>query len=135
MCVWMSLSFLSVAGRSVVEELHLEQREVEDGNSLEMAGLLYSHEGPLGLGGMEECGGVGARVAQRGHHTGCVRTGGLVKLRPLMMDQEADARTAAEEVWFSDKSLVKAREEQVEGGPSWAPLLQLETGVEGAQVE
>lgn len=78
---------------------------MEDGNSLEMVGLLYSHEGPLGLGGMEECGGVGAHVALQGHHMGCVRTGGLVKLGALMMDQEVDARTVVEEVWFWDKSL------------------------------
>ncbi len=54
---------------------------------------------------MEERGGVGAHEAQRERRTGCVTTGGLVKLGSLMMDQEVDARTVAEEVWFWDKSL------------------------------
>lgn len=118
-----------------MEEGHLEKREVEGGNSLERAGPFYSREDPWGLGGMEERGGVRAHGEQWGHHIGCVRTGGLVKPGPLMTDQEVDARTVAEEVWFWDKSLVKAREEWVglRCGPSWAPLLQTE--VEGAQVE
>lgn len=86
---------------------------------------------------MEAGDGVRAHEAQRGHRRGCVTRVGPVKLRPLMMHQETDARTVAEEVWFWDKSLVKAREERVVvvGGSSWAHLLRLQTGVEGAQVE
>lgn len=84
---------------------------------------------------MEEFG-VGAHEAQRGRRRGCVRTGGLVKPRRLMTDQEVVARTVEEEVWFWDKSLVKARVEwEVGGGPSWIHLVQLQTEVEGAQVE
>lgn len=48
---------------------------------------------------------VRAREALQGHRRGCVRTGGLVKLVPLMTDQAVDVRTAVEEVWFWDKSL------------------------------
>lgn len=93
------VSFLSVGGRLVVEEGHLEQREVEDGNSSEMAGLLlYPREGPWALGGMEDRGEVAARAAKWGHHRACVRTRGLVELEPPMTDQEVDARTAVEEV-------------------------------------
>lgn len=129
------LSFFSVGGHLVLDEGHLEQREVEDGNFLEMAALLYFPKGPWSLGGMGERGGVEAHEAQLGHHRGCVWTGNLVKLGPLMKDQEADARRVAEVVWFWDKSLVKVKELLVAGGPSYAPLLQMKTGLEGAQVE
>lgn len=104
------MSFLSAGGHPVFEEGHLEKREVEGGNSLEKAGLLYCCEDPWGLGGIEEGEGVGAHEAQRGHRRGRVRT--------LEIDQEVDAMTVAEEVWFWDKSLVKAREERVVGGGS-----------------
>lgn len=111
-----------------MEEGDLEKREVEGGNSLEKAGLLYYCEGPWGLGGIEEGEGVGAHEAQMGHRRGCVRA--------LKVDQEVDAGTAVEEVWFWDKSLAKVREGwAVGGGSSWAHLLRLQTGVEGAQVE
>ncbi len=83
---------------------------MEDENFLEMVGLLDSREGPLGLCGMEERGGVEVHEPQQGHHRGCVRTGDLVKQRPLMTDQEAGARTVVEEVWFWDKSLQEETE-------------------------
>lgn len=72
---------------------------MEGGSSLEWAELPYSREGPWGLGGMEERGGEGAHEAQQERRTGHVMLG------PLMTDQEVDARTVAEEVWFWDKSL------------------------------
>lgn len=127
------LAIFSVGGRLVVEGGHLEKREVEDGNSLEMVGLLCCCEGPWGLGGMVERGEVKAHETKQGHHRGRVRTGGHVNLQPLMTDQEVDAKTVVEEVWFWDKSLEKAREEWVlvAGGPSCHPLLRLQ----GAQVE
>lgn len=78
---------------------------MEGGNSLEKAGLLYLGEGPWGLDGIEEGDGVRAHGTWRDHRRGCVRTGGLEKMRPLTMDQEADARTVEAEVWFWDRSL------------------------------
>lgn len=86
---------------------------------------------------MEARGGVRAHEASQGCHKGCVRKVGPVKMGALVTDQKADARTAVEEVWFWDKSLVKAKEELVEvgSGSPLAPLLQLQTGVEEARVE
>lgn len=136
-CVYVCvrLSFVNVGSHSAGEEGALEQREVEGGNSLGWAGRL-EYEGPWGLRGTDEDGAVGAHDPQKGYCRGCVRVGVLVMARLLVMDQGAGARTAVEEVWFWDKNLVKAGEVQVEeeSGPPWAPL-QLQTEVEGAQVE
>lgn len=80
--------------------------------------------------------GVRAHEAQGGCRRGGVMTGGLVKLRALMMDKEVDVGRVKEEVWFWDKSLVKAGvEQEVGGAPSWAHLLLLQSEVEGARVE
>lgn len=129
-------SLLNVGGHSVVEEGDLGLIEVEGGHSLEKEEPVWARGGPWGLGGMED-GGVGAHEAHREHRKGCAKTGGLEYLGPPTAGREADARRAAEEVWFWDKSLVKAREVlvEVESGPSWAPLVQLKTEAEGAQVE
>lgn len=102
-----------------MDEGHLEQREVEDENSLEMVGLPYFPEGPWSLGGMQERGAGEAHEEQLGHHRRCVRTEDLGKLGPLMKHQEADARRVVEVVWFWDKSLVKVIELlEVVDGPS-----------------
>lgn len=78
---------------------------MEDGHSLEKEELLDYCEGPWSLGGIEEDGVVGAHEARGGHCRGCVRMGGRVKPGPRVMDWEADARTAAVEVWFWDMNL------------------------------
>lgn len=50
--------------------------------------------------------------------------------------QKLNTQIKQSSTWSIPQSnLAKAREEQVEGGPSWAPLLRLQTGVEGARVE
>lgn len=89
------------------------------------------------MGGMEAHGGEGAHEASQGRRKDCVRKVGPVKMGALVMDQEADARTAMGEVLFWDTNLVKAKEEQVEvvSGSPWVPLLRLQAGAEGARVE
>lgn len=56
---------------------------------------------------------------------------------PLTTDQEDDARRAAEEVWFWDERLVKARGVQVKvrRGLPWAPLLKMQAEAVVAQME
>lgn len=100
-CVGESLHFFNDGGQSVVEEGHLGGIEVEAENSLEMEGPLWTREDLWILGEMEEeGGGVKAREKDRAHRTACVKTWDLEEVEPLMMDREADVRTAAVEVWF-----------------------------------
>lgn len=80
--------------------IHLELKEEEDENSLRTKESPWPWAGPCGPNREEACGGARVLETNQEHRRDRVRTG-----EPETYQEEIDAKTAAEEVWFWGKNL------------------------------